>query len=190
MAGNCATHTRWLVVWACVLLWSGASPAQSPQLRAAYAQAEALYAKRDYRNGLPAAEYTLRLSEREFGPEHPNTATVLDSVARVRDALGQPARAEKLYRRALTIKERTLGHNHPRVATTLNNIANLLSASDRHVEAEMLYIRALTILGKTTAQRDLRLATVLSGYAALLRDTGREAAAAVLDARIKAIRQR
>ena len=54
----------------------------------------------------------------------------------------------------------------------------------------MLYIRALTILGKTTAQRDLRLATVLSGYAALLRDTGREAAAAVLDARIKAIRQR
>jgi len=55
----------------------------------------------------------LAIAEKAFGPDHPNTAAVLNNLATLLEAKGDHAGAEPLYRRALAIAEKTLGSDHP-----------------------------------------------------------------------------
>ena len=52
-------------------------------------------------------------------------ATSLNNLAGLYDSLGDYAKAEPLYKRALAIWEKALGPDHPDVATSLNNLAAL-----------------------------------------------------------------
>ena len=71
------------------------------------------------------AEEALTLGEREFGGDHPYTATFLNNLAALHSAQGRYAQADPLYRRALAIQESAFGRPPPDVARTLNNLAVL-----------------------------------------------------------------
>lgn len=75
----------------------------------------------------------------------PDQVTYLNNLAYTLWALGRPAEAEHLQRRALEITESTLGSHHRLTATRLNNLATTLLALDRAAEAEPLQRRAIAI---------------------------------------------
>ena len=59
--------------------------------------------------------------------------------------MGDYAKAEPLYQRALKIDEKALGPDHPDTATALNNLAGLYQSMGDYAKAEPLYQRALKI---------------------------------------------
>jgi tetratricopeptide (TPR) repeat protein len=78
------------------------------------------------------------LIEDRLGPEHPDTATALNSLAEFYRERGRYEEAEPLYQRALDIAEKVLGPDHPDTGTSLNNLAELYYAQGRYEEAERL----------------------------------------------------
>ena len=62
--------------------------------------------------------------------------------------MGDYAKAEPLYQRALKIFEKALGPDHPDTATALTNLAVLYRAMGDYAKAEPLYQRALKIVEK------------------------------------------
>jgi len=93
----------------------------------------------------------LRLLEmkRSKGDDHPEVATVLASLAAVRQALGQHESAEQLWRRVLSIRERTLAPNHFAIATALEGLGEACAARGNIAEALPALQRALTIRERT-----------------------------------------
>ena len=59
------------------------------------------------------------LGEKEFGPDRPQTAFLLNNPARLYKAQSRYAEAEPLHKRALAIVEKALGPDHPDVGETL-----------------------------------------------------------------------
>ncbi len=90
------------VLW----LWPITAYGQSPALDEAYKRAGELYAQGHYQEALPFAEEALRLSEREFGPDHSGVATALMRLALVYSAQGKYAEAmpPRILRRILREK--------------------------------------------------------------------------------------
>ena len=80
-----------------------------------------------------------------LGPDHPSVATSLNNLALLYYTQGDYAKAEPLYKRALSIREKALGPDHPSVATGLNNLALLYRATGRMNDAEKLAARAKKI---------------------------------------------
>ncbi|HJQ12694.1 MAG TPA: tetratricopeptide repeat protein [Gemmatimonadaceae bacterium] len=93
----------------------------------------------------------LRLLElkRSKGEDHPEVATVLASLATVRQALGMHESSEQLWRRVLDIRERTLAPNHFATASALEHLGNACAARGKIREALSAFQRALTIREKT-----------------------------------------
>lgn len=105
-----------------------------------------LYFKR--RDFAKADRLLLRLLEikRGLGKDHPEVATVLGSLGKLRQAVGKPDHGVHLWRQALAIRERCFAPNDPVIATTLENLADCCAALEGRVaEAIMLRERALAI---------------------------------------------
>ena len=83
--------------------------------------------------------------KRSKGEDHPEVATVLASLATVRQALGRHESAEQLWRRVLEIRERTLAPNHFALATALEHLGEACTARGKIGEALQLFKRAETI---------------------------------------------
>lgn len=79
------------------------------------------------------------------GEDHPEVATVLASLAVVRQALGRHESAEQLWRRVLEIRERTLAPNHFALVTAIEHLADVCSARGKLREALELFRRAQAI---------------------------------------------
>jgi tetratricopeptide (TPR) repeat protein len=93
----------------------------------------------------------LRLLEmkRNKGEDHPEVATVMASLATVRQALGRHESAEQLWRRVLDIRERTLAPNHFAIATALEHFGESCAARGKIREALVSFQRAHTIRERT-----------------------------------------
>ncbi len=68
----------------------------------------------------------LAIREKVLGAEHPDTATSLNNMGALLQAMGELAEARPYYARALAIREKVLGAEHPATATSLNNMGALL----------------------------------------------------------------
>jgi tetratricopeptide (TPR) repeat protein len=102
-----------------------------------------LYFKRgDYRQAEPLLLQLLTL-KRPYGPEHPEVATVLVSLAKVRHALGKPDQAERLWRRVLIVRERQLPASDPAVLQAMDGLSDSLAALGKHAAALELRERGL-----------------------------------------------
>ena len=98
-----------------------------------------------------AAPLLARLLEmkRVKGDDHPEVATVLASLALVRQSVGDHEGAEQLGRRVLQIRERTLAPNHYAIASALELLADACAARGKVGEALLHYQRALSIREQT-----------------------------------------
>jgi hypothetical protein len=81
--------------------------------------------------------------KRPYGPEHPEVATVLVSLAKVRHALGKPDQAERLWRRVLIVRERQLPASDPAVLQAMDGLSDSLAALGKHAAALDLRERGL-----------------------------------------------
>ena len=103
----------------------------------------------------------LRLLElkRSKGEDHPEVATVLASLATVRQALGMHESSENLWRRVLDIRERTLAPNHFATASALEHLGEACAARGKIREGLFAFQRALTIREKTLGSEHPSLRT-------------------------------
>ena len=155
--------TTWLLVGLfCLALWPAVAHGQSAELSDANNRFSELYAQARYQEALPFAEEALRLSEREFGPDHPVVATKLNGLAELYLALGRHTDAEPLYQRSLAIREKALGPEHPDVGQSLDNLAGLYKAQGRYAEAEPLFKRSLAIKEKVLGPEHPKLVLPLT----------------------------
>ena len=86
--------------------------------------------------------------------------------------MGDYAKAEPLYQRALKIDEKALGPDHPDTAQTLNNLAELYRSMGDYAKAEPLYQRALKIKEKALGPDHPDTAMALNNLALLKIDLG------------------
>ncbi len=80
------------------------------------------------------------------GPDHPETAAYLASLAGVNQGMGRHAQAEEMYRKALEVYRAAAGPNHPAVAGGLADLAALYLTMGRRDEAEEVYLQAAAVI--------------------------------------------
>jgi tetratricopeptide (TPR) repeat protein len=175
------------IILAILWLWPASLHAQSEALMEAYNQGQALYAAGQYEEAIPLFRRALELGEREFGPDHPTTAVLINNLAFLYKHQGRYAEAEPLLKRVLAIDEKALGPDHPDVAGSLNNLAFLYHNQGRYEAAEPLYKRALAIDEEALGPDHPNVALSLNNLAELYRVQGRYEAAEPLKKRALAI---
>ena len=120
----------------------------------------------------PFFRQDLAITEKVPGPEHPDTAAILNNQATLLYAKGDYEGAEPLFRRALAIHDEDLGPEHPTTANTRIGLALLLQDKGDYEEAEPLFRRALAIREKVSGPEHPHTAICLSYLARLLQDKG------------------
>ncbi len=104
-----------------------------------------LYVKRgDYSRAEPMLTQLLAM-KRPLGPEHPEVAAVLVTLAKLRQSMSQPDAAERIWRRVLAVRERTLPPNDTTIAATLNGLADACAAQGRLADELEMRERSLAI---------------------------------------------
>lgn len=104
-----------------------------------------LYVKRgDYARAEPLVVRLLAL-KRPMGPEHPDVAAVLVTLAKLRQSMGQSDAAERLWRRVLAVRQRTLAPNDPLLASTLDGLADSCAAQGKTEQELSLRERSLAV---------------------------------------------
>ena len=136
------------LVLAIMWLWPASLHAQSEAFLDALEQGSALVKTGNYEQAILFWGKALELRKKEFGPDDPTTATLLNNLATLYRVQGRYAEAEPLMKRAFAIREKELGPEHPDVGESLNNLALLYYAQGRSADAEPLYERALAIRAK------------------------------------------
>ena len=63
----------------------------------------------DYAKAEPLFKEALEIRQKVLGPEHPDTATSLNNLAALYQAMGDYAKAEPLFKEALEIRQKVLG---------------------------------------------------------------------------------
>ena len=102
---------------------------------------DGLYQTGKYAEAIPLAQQVLAIREKALGPDDPDVATALNTLAILYINQGRYADAEPSVKRALAIYEKALGPDHPSVAMALNNLATLYYNQGRYAEAEPLFKR-------------------------------------------------
>src|SRR5579863_1646265 len=104
-----------------------------------------LYVKRgDYSRAEPMLTQLLAM-KRPLGPEHPEVAAVLVTLAKLRQSMSQPDAAERIWRRVLAVRERTLPPNDTTIAATLDGLADACAAQGRLADELEMRERSLAI---------------------------------------------
>lgn len=123
----------------------------------------------DYLRAAQLVGRALSIAEKAQGPEHPNVATILNSMATL---MGDTPAAQSLYERALRILEKAYGVDHPEVGSTLDNLANLFFRRGDYPLARVNFERALKIRERTLGQNHPAVARSLNNLAALVGSQG------------------
>jgi tetratricopeptide (TPR) repeat protein len=120
----------------------------------------------------PLKEHALAIHEQILGPEHPEMARSLRSLALLFRDQGDYAGARPLVERALTISEKVHGPEHPETANCLIDLACLLRAQGDYKGAQPLAERSLAIRQKTNGPEHVSTAISLRILALLMWEQG------------------
>jgi len=140
------------LVLACLLF--GALAAENPalaqpakgtidDLNVAFQKASAFNAQAKYAEAIPFLERAAALAPTVFGPEHLNTAAILNNLGVTYNRARQPKKAAEVFKTSLAIREKVLGKNHDLVGDSLSNLALALADTGDFAQAEKLYLRCL-----------------------------------------------
>ncbi len=155
---------------------SGCGQAED-DLAALDAQVSDFYQEGKYSDATEIAKRSLALTEKKFGPDHPNVGNALNNLAELYRSQGRLAEAEPLYKRSLSVYEKALGPDHPDVGTSLNNLAAMYRSLGRTTEAEPLYKRSLALREKALGADHPAVGSSLNNLALLYQSQGRYAEA-------------
>lgn len=136
-------------------------------------------------------ERALSIRENLLGPDHPDTATSLNTMGALHlRAGGDPAGARAYFERALSIREKALGPEHRDTAASLGNLATAAMHAGDLPAAGELYRRALAVQEKALGTEHPDTVTVVHNLAGLLYVTGDYAASRPLYERALSARER
>ncbi|MCZ6688992.1 MAG: serine/threonine-protein kinase [Planctomycetota bacterium] len=114
----------------------------------------------------------LKIARRIHGPEHPDSLTVLSTLALTISQQGRTKEAEPLFRKVLVGRRRVHGEEHFEVFRAMGNLAGCFHELGQLEKSEALSRRALGGLARTVG-KDHTLALVhMNGLAAVLDDRG------------------
>jgi tetratricopeptide (TPR) repeat protein len=151
----------------CISLHAKLSPEEEARLASLAEKVGELYQSGKFAEAIPVAQESLALAEKALGPDHPESATLVNNLAELYRSMGEYAKAQALFQRALKIDEKALGPDHPNVARDLNNLALLYKSKGEYGKVESLYQRALKIQEKALGRDDPTVATYLNNLATL-----------------------
>ncbi len=100
-----------------------------------YEKAEQLYAR------------ALAIVEKAEGPDHPQTAMILNNLAGANLYLGKKELARQQYGRVLAIAEKAFGKDDPAVASFLESMAKVYRNTGLNADAEACEKKAAVIRG-------------------------------------------
>ncbi len=143
-----------------------------------------------YDDALDHYRRALSLLEAALGPDHPEVARTLASMAQALGKQGKLDEAIATYRRALLIQEAAYGPVHPDVADTASALSHFLEQQGKYPEALALARRALSIQEGAHAPDHPDIAAALINVGNVLDSLG-DADGAIADyARALSIRER
>jgi CHAT domain-containing protein/tetratricopeptide (TPR) repeat protein len=149
---------------------------ENPDLAQSLANVASKYIEdKEYARALPLLERALKIYEQSVGPQHPDVANVLDSLAEVHFFLHKDAgRAAAEFQRALEIRVAALGEKHPDTAGSLLSIAGMyLYQNERDYERVLPLIRrALNSYEETLGPDHPEVAGILMGLAEIYNAQG------------------
>jgi tetratricopeptide (TPR) repeat protein len=108
-------------------------------------QAEALFAQGKYAQAQPLYEKSLEIYRRLLTDDHPQTASICNSLAVNLTNQGKYAQAQPLFEKALEIRRRLLSDDHPETARSYDNLAANLAAQGKYAQADPPYEKAMEI---------------------------------------------
>lgn len=138
-------------------------------------------------HALELYQIALKMCEANLGPNHPELAPFLCSLATGHRDQGAYDRAEPLYLRAIDILEKALGATHPELARALGALALSSWGQRAYDRAESLWLRALDIRERTLGATHPDVALSLHDLGLLYRTRGQPGRALPLLARAVAI---
>lgn len=95
-----------------------------------------------------------RERKRRLGTEQPWTLLARCNLARIKSAMGDTAKAEKLIRKALPVAQRNLGENHFGTLMGKTHLAQVLVRQKRYDEAEDMFLDVIQRHRYGSAARD------------------------------------
>lgn len=130
-------------------------------------------AKGDYAAAGVALGRARRLREAELGPDHPDVAQVLGSIAVLEWRQGRLVQAESLLTRLVAGDERTLPKDSPVLARHLMALGVVYWSQEKFDKAEPLFARTLAIREKQLGLDHPELAAVLNNLGTVYFRLGR-----------------
>lgn len=123
----------------------------------------------DYVAAFDRAARQLELRGRLFGPEDPEAAVTLQTMARIANLAGEGMRCEEYAGRALAIRRARLGARHPQLAEPMVFLGTTLKTREEFVASDSTYRAALGLLKSSCADDDPALAPVLEAMGSFYR---------------------
>jgi tetratricopeptide (TPR) repeat protein len=126
----------------------------------------------DYDGAKTLLQKAMRSDEKNFGPDHPNTARSYSNLALVLKDLGDYEGAKTLHQKAMCSYEKDLGPDHPYTAISYSNFALVLQDLGDYDGAKTLLQKAISSNEKNFGVDHPNTATSYSNLALVLRDFG------------------
>jgi tetratricopeptide (TPR) repeat protein/transcriptional regulator with XRE-family HTH domain len=146
-----------------------------------------LHCRGEYARVEPLLQRALAICEQERGPDHPDTALILNGLGSLYREQARYQEAEPPLQRALAICEQERGPDHPDTAEILNALGLLYGYQGRYTEAEPFFRRSLSIYEQVLGACHLLTASPLGNLAVLFLRQGRHMEAEPLFQRALAI---
>ncbi len=154
------------------------------------AQGDSLTEKGSYDQAVAATQRSLTIRERALGPDHPEVAWPLNSLALALQKKGAFAQSESLYQRALTIREKATGREDSAYADVLQGLAEMYRTRSDLTRAEPLLQQTLSIREKVLGPEHSDVCITLNSLAGVYRSKGEAARAESLYHRAIAISEK
>jgi tetratricopeptide (TPR) repeat protein len=131
-----------------------------------------LYKKGHYAKARSLYEQALVIKEKEYGPNHIQTAITLENLGNAYGSLGDYTKGKELLERALVIFEKEYGPNHIQTAITLENLGNAYGSLGDYTKGKELLERALVIKEKEYGPNHIQTASTLENLGNAYRNLG------------------
>jgi len=126
----------------------------------------------DYASAKTYYEKALKINEKHYGADHPQTALTMMNLGTVLNNLGDYPSAKTYYQKALKINETHYGPTHPNTASTMGNLGIVLQKQGHYAEAKTYYQKALKIKEKHYGPTHPQTAMTMGNLGNLFKELG------------------
>jgi tetratricopeptide (TPR) repeat protein len=144
--------------------------------------------ERKYEDALALYQRAQQITEKAYGPDHPDVADAMANITTVYKAMGKLTAAEEMTGRTISVIAKAYGPDHPRMGAVLVNFGALQMEQDKYAAALATYQKALAIFETKLGKDHPDVAFASLGIGLALVELKRPAEAVPYEERALAIR--